>query len=80
MSMSKKRTSSPKSNPFPLLQVGLVLMVAGPLAYFLLATIWPLAPPLTNEQKGQAFGRGLASALSLVAGVVMVVLHFVRRR
>ncbi len=80
MSKSKKRASSSKSNSFPLLQVGLLLIAAGPLAYLFLATIWPLEPPLTNEQRGQAFGRGLVSVLSLVAGVVMVVLHFVRKR
>ncbi len=78
--MSKKRTSPSNSKQFALWQLGLFLIIAGPLAYTLLATIWPLKPPLTNEQLGQAFGRGLVSILSVIAGVVMVVLHFVRQK
>ena len=77
--MAKKRKSAP-SNQLALWQMGLLLMVAGPLAYIFLDIVWPLTPPLTNEQRGQAFGRGLVSVLSVIAGVVMVVLHFVRRK
>ncbi|MDZ4685961.1 MAG: hypothetical protein SH850_12910 [Planctomycetaceae bacterium] len=78
--MSKKRNSSSQSNTLALWQLGSLLMVAGPLSYIFLDIVWPLTPPLTNEQRGQAFGRGLVSVLSVIAGGVMVGLHFVRRK
>ena len=78
--MSQKRSSSSNSKQFALWQIGLLLIIVGPLAYTLLEIVWPLKPPLTNEQQGQAVGRGLASILAIIAGVVMVVLHFVRRK
>ncbi len=77
--MSKRRRSSTNSPQTSLWQWGLMLIIAGPFAYVLLTAIWPLVPPLTNEQRGQAFGRGLMSVLSVIAGVVMLGLHFVRR-
>ncbi|HUQ73048.1 MAG TPA: hypothetical protein VM165_26195 [Planctomycetaceae bacterium] len=78
--MPKKRRSPAKSQSLALWQIGLLLMIAGPLAYVFLDIVWPLKPPLTNEQRGAAFGRGLASVLSMIAGAVMVALHFVRRK
>jgi lipoprotein signal peptidase len=61
-------------------QLGLLLILAGPLANSVLTTFDPLVPPLTNAQRGQAFGRGLASVVFVVAGVVLVVRHFFQRK
>ncbi|NQV28109.1 MAG: hypothetical protein HQ518_27470 [Rhodopirellula sp.] len=79
--MSKK-TKSPTENSKRInqWQLGLLLILAGPLANSVLTTFEPLVPPLTNAQRGQAFGRGLASVVFVVAGVVLVVRHFVQRK
>ena len=61
-------------------QLGLLLIIAGPLAYTAMTIVMPLEPPLSNAERGQAFGRGLASLLAVVAGIVMIVIHFVRRK
>lgn len=79
MTKSKKRRSQSNSNRLALWQIGLLLVIAGPLANIFLSMVWPLEPPLTNEQRGQALGRGLAALVSVIAGIVMIVLHFVRR-
>jgi hypothetical protein len=79
--MTKKiKPPTKNSKRITLWQIGLLLVLAGPLAYTVLMTFDPLVPPLTNAQRGQAFGRGLASVLFVVAGVVLVVLHLVRRK
>jgi len=75
--MSKSKSPSKR---LALWQLGLLLIIVGPLAYTFLSLIWPLEPPLTNEQRGQAFGRGVASVLAIIAGIVMIVVHFVRRK
>ena len=80
MTLPKKRDSRSDSRKLALWQIGLLLILAGPLAHEFLALVWPLTPPLTNEQRGQAFGRGLASILSVVAGVILVAVHLVRKR
>ena len=37
-------------------------------------------PPLTDAQRGEAIGRGLAALVFVIAGVVLIILHFVRRK
>jgi len=81
-STMSKKTKSPTENSKRInqWQLGLLLILAGPLANSVLTTFEPLVPPLTNAQRGQAFGRGLASVVFVVAGVVLVVRHFVQRK
>jgi hypothetical protein len=34
----------------------------------------------TAQQRGAALGRGVATLLFIIAGVVLIILHFVRRK
>lgn len=61
-------------------QWGLFLIIFGLLANQMLTALMPLTPPLTNAQQGEAFGRGVGTFLSVMTGVVLIIVHFVRRR
>lgn len=73
----KKRTANPQ--PLALWQLGMLCIIAGPIANLVLGMIWPLEPPFTAAEQGQALGRGAAAMLAVVAGVVLIVVHLVRR-
>lgn len=79
--MKKPDSSSNRFGKFNLWQWGLILIGAGVFAGFaakeLMAVLVP--PGSAIAAQGQAFGRGLATLLSVVAGVVCIILHFVRR-
>jgi len=40
----------------------------------------PLTPPLSNAERGEAFGRGLVTALAVITGIVLIIMHFLRRK
>jgi hypothetical protein len=77
----KNRPVSPrKPSKIPALwQCGLLLMVFGPLANILAGMVLT-APAGSAAARGQAFGRGLAAALAVITGFVLIILHFVRGR
>lgn len=82
--MARKKEVNPFRNPFkqlPLWQWGLFLIVWGPLAAIASGFIMNApAVPVTAADRGAAFGRGLVSVLCIITGVVLIILHFVRRR
>ncbi len=85
--MKEKPQSKLRKNPEPppqglkavaLWQWGLLFIIAGLLANQVAGFVMPAAGN-SAEARGQAFGRGLAALLFVIAGVVMIVLHFARR-
>lgn len=81
--MAKRKRPASSGNPLKqiaLWQWGLFLMIWGPLASIVAGYIMRApAVPITAADKGAAFGRGLMAVLCLIAGVVLIILHFVRR-
>ncbi len=75
----KKKPGSPQEGfkSIAMWQWGLLLIVAGVVAYQVTGFVLPAAGNLA-EARGQALGRGLVSVLCVIAGVVLVVKHFVR--
>ncbi len=75
-----KRPESPRGflKQIPLWQLGALLIIWGLLTNQLVATLGPQGTD--NAARGFAFGRGLAAFLFVVAGLVLIVLHFVRGR
>ncbi len=65
---------------FALWQWGLLLIVGGLLANVVTMALQPATGSLTAAQRGQAFGRGLATLLFVIIGVVLIILHFARRK
>lgn len=61
-------------------QWGLFAIIVGVLGNMLQSIVDPLTPPLSNAERGEAFGRGLVTALAVLTGVVLIVLHFIRRK
>lgn len=61
-------------------QVGALLIIGGVVANIFSPMIMELLPPPGNhdEAMGRAFGRGLATVLCIIIGVVLIVVHFVR--
>jgi hypothetical protein len=75
----RKQPSSPKGlKSVPLWQWGLLLIVIGPVANMLVGMLMP-PPGNSDAARGQAFGRGLVAVLSVIIGVVLIAVHFVRR-
>ena len=64
----------------PLWQWGLYCIIGGVGANFVLSTMQPLKGITTAAERGFAFGRGLATFLFVIAGVILIVLHFIKRR
>lgn len=64
----------------PLWQWGLLAIIVGVLGNMLHSMVDPLTPPLSNAERGEAFGRGLVTALAVITGIVLIILHFVRRK
>jgi hypothetical protein len=62
---------------FTLLHWGGLLILAGALANVVTSMIPP--PPGDQAARGFAFGRGVTTLAAVVTGVVLIVLHFVRR-
>ena len=50
-----------QSQRFSRLQIGIFLMLMGPIQHVIQSTLWPLEPPLSNEEMGQAFGRAFVT-------------------
>ena len=63
----------------PLWQWGLLLIVAGLVANFAVGELMPQASG-SAAARGQAAGRMAVMVLAVVAGVVLIVMHFVRRK
>lgn len=78
--MKKKKSTSRKEGwaRFPLWQRGLFLIVIGPVSNQVASLVMP-APANSAAASGQAFGRGLVAVVCVIAGVVMIAMHFVRR-
>jgi polyferredoxin len=66
-----------RSKRIPLWQWGLLVIIAGLMANVLMSML--PAPDGAAAARGQAFGRGLATLVAIIAGVVLIVMHFVRR-
>lgn len=74
-----KKPDSPldRFKQVPLWQWGLIAIVAG-IAANVVMGLKP--PPLDSAAaRGQAFGQGIATLLFVIVGVVLIVLHFIRR-
>jgi polyferredoxin len=72
-----------KKQTVPLWQWGLLLLIAGLIANLAVGMLLPKlapAPAGSDAAWGQAFGRGLVTVLAVLAGLVLIVLHFVRRK
>ena len=67
-----------RSKNLSLAQLGLLLIVAGLLAGMILGV--QATPGADAAARGAAFGRGLVTLLSVIAGIVLIVMHFVRRK
>ena len=85
--MSKKMSKKPNSpreglRIFALWQLGLILFAAAAAANVLSPLVMGslLPPGDTNAARGAAFGVGLVTVLCVVAGVVLIIMHFIRDR
>jgi dipeptide/tripeptide permease len=77
--MAKKRKSTRNNlKNFTLWQWGLTLIFAGIVAN--VVTGMMATPGTSAAARGQAFGRLLVTVVAVVAGIVMIVLHVVRKR
>ena len=72
-----KRPGSPLQR-FTLWQWGLLVIFGGIMANLLTGLMPP--PGDSAAARGQAFGRGAATLIAVVAGVVLIVMHFVRHK
>ena len=63
----------------PLWQWGLLLIIAGLIANFVVGELLPQASG-SAAARGQAVGRTAAMLIAVVAGLVLIVMHFVRRK
>ena len=61
----------------PLWQKGLFLMLIGPLTNMVMSIVFPIVGN-SEAARGQRFGQGLVTFLCVIAGVVLVIIHFVR--
>ncbi len=61
----------------PLWKKGLFLIVAGPVGNMVTSFLFPIVGN-SEAARGQRFGQGLVTVLCVVAGVVLVIVHFVR--
>lgn len=71
-----------KKPVFALWQWGLFLIVMGGVGNILAGIVLArmlAAPEGSDAARGQAFGRGFVTVLAAIAGVALIVLHFVRR-
>jgi hypothetical protein len=78
----KRKPGSPAKqglNIFSLRQLGVILIVAGITANLLASFTVPL-PANSAEARGQASGRGLVTFVAVIAGLVLIVRHFARRK
>jgi len=80
--MAKKLSKKPETpaerlKQIPLWQWGMFLIMAG-VAANLVMGLMPAPPAGSDEARGQAFGRIAATLLFVIAGVVLIILFFVR--
>jgi len=79
--MSKKPQSPwERLKRLALWQWGLLVIFAGLMATPLMMVMQSPAGRPAAEQRAEALGRGVATLVFVVAGVVLIVLHFVRRK
>ncbi len=78
--MSKKQPDTPmdRLKKVALWQWGLIVIVAGIAANVVMSL--QATPGNSAEARGQAVGRAAAAALFVIIGVVLIILHFVRRK
>ncbi len=69
-----------KKKKIMFLNIGLALIVAGIVSGAVSSMMFSQGQAKTAEQRGQMFGAALMGALILLAGIVMVIVHFVRAR
>lgn len=70
---------SDRMKKLALWQWGLITIIASPLVYVMLAAGRP-THRLSAQERAELYGVYAGVALLLVAGIVMVVLHVVRRK
>jgi hypothetical protein len=63
----------------PLWQWGLLVIIAGLVANMFMG-LMPAPSGGSAAARGQAFGRGVATVLAIIAGLVLIIMHFVRRK
>ncbi|HUG89558.1 MAG TPA: hypothetical protein VML55_01910 [Planctomycetaceae bacterium] len=56
----------------------MIVIFAGLVANLVMGLLPP--PSGSAAARGQAFGRGAATLVALIAGVVLIVMHFMRKR
>ncbi len=61
----------------PLWQKGMFLILFGPLTNMVMNFVFPIVGN-SEAARGQRFGQGLVTFLCVIAGVVLVIIHFVR--
>ncbi|MFM9960928.1 MAG: hypothetical protein ACKV2Q_06860, partial [Planctomycetaceae bacterium] len=61
----------------PLWMKGVFLMLVGPLTNMVAGFVFPIVGN-SEAARGQRFGQGLVAVLCVIAGVVLVIIHFVR--
>ena len=74
----KPETPADRFKKIQLWQWGMIFIIAGVAANVVMG-LQP-APGDSAAARGQAFGRGLATAIFVLAGLVMIVMHFVRAK
>ena len=78
--MSKKRNSPRQGlGIYPLWLWGLIVIVAGVAANVVMSNL-QLFPEGSDAARGEAFGAGVTVLLAIIAGVVLIIMHFVRRK
>lgn len=79
LSNKKQSTPSERLRAIALWQWGLLLIVAGLLSNQVTSIIMPITGT-SAEARSQALGRGLGSLVFVIAGLVLIIVHFVKRR
>ena len=79
--MNAKKPDSPKDRlkAIPLWQWGVITILAGMLSNMVLGMAGS-GGGSSAQQRAEALGRATATGLCVVAGIVLIVMHFVRSR
>jgi lipoprotein signal peptidase len=78
--VEKPKSPWERIKQFALWQWGLLLIFGGIISNALTMSTRSPGAPLTADQQAEALGRATAAILFIVAGVVLIIVHFVRRK